>query len=606
MIFLLVIACEIALAAEPKRVMLLHSLGREFRPWNVYANTIRTELGLQSPWALDVIEHSLITARFRDDDSENAFVEYLRALYAKHPLNLIICLGAPAVDFVQRHRHELFASTPMLFTSVAERRIRRSSLTENDTVVALTQDFPAIIENILRVLPDTKTVAVVTGNSSLERLWLEVLRKEFAPFTDRLSFIWYNDRSFEDILKHAAALPPHSAIFWHQMNVDAAGVVHGGDKALPALHAVASAPIFSFTDAFFGNEVVGGPMNSVAEGSRLAVAAALRILHGEKAGDIKIPPIGFATPKFDWRLMQRWGISESSLPPGSEIYFREPSVWAHYRPQIIAILAIIILQGALISWLINEHRRRSLAEIRSRNAKTELANMNRLATAGQLSASIAHEVNQPITGVVLMADAALRRMAAEKPDMEAIRDSLTDIVEAGHRAGEIVQSVRAMFDKDPRAKVPINLNNLINTVLVMLRVDLQTDGVSVETQLDEQLPTVKGDAVQLQQVILNLIVNAADAMRLVQPRVLKVQTKVAPSGRVHVSIEDTGTGISAPDRERIFNPLFTTKSQGMGMGLSICRSIIENHDGGIWVTAGAANKGTVFHFELPVAEKPGS
>jgi signal transduction histidine kinase len=390
------------------------------------------------------------------------------------------------------------------------------------------------------------------------------------------------------------------------MNVDAAGVVHGGDKALPALHAVASAPIFSFTDAFFGNEVVGGPMNSVAEGSRLAVAAALRILHGEKAGDIKIPPIGFATPKFDWRLMQRWGISESSLPPGSEIYFREPSVWAHYRPQIIAILAIIILRGALISWLINEHRRRSLAEIRSRNAMTELANMNRLATAGQLSASIAHEVNQPITGVVLMADAALRRMAAEKPDMEAIRDSLTDIVEAGHRAGEIVQSVRAMFDKDPRAKVPINLNNLINTVLVMLRVDLQTDGVSVETQLDEQLPTVKGDAVQLQQVILNLIVNAADAMRLVQPRVLKVQTKVAPSGRVHVSIEDTGTGISAPDRERIFNPLFTTKSQGMGMGLSICRSIIENHDGGIWVTAGAANKGTVFHFELPVAEKPGS
>jgi len=137
MIFLLVIACEIALAAEPKRVMLLHSLGREFRPWNVYANTIRTELGLQSPWALDVIEHSLITARFRDDDSENAFVEYLRALYAKHPLNLIICLGAPAVDFVQRHRHELFASTPMLFTSVAEPLIG---------IAGLVRDAPGIGE----------------------------------------------------------------------------------------------------------------------------------------------------------------------------------------------------------------------------------------------------------------------------------------------------------------------------------------------------------------------------------------------------------------------------------------------------------------------------
>ena len=303
--------------------MLLHSFGREFRPWNVYANTIRTELGLQSPWPVDVIEHSLITARFSDEDSEIAFVEYLRALYTKHPLDLIICLGAPAADFVQRHRQELFPFTPMLFTAVEQRRIQRSSLTENDTVVAIAQNFPAIIENILHVLPDTKTVAVVIGNSPLERLWLEVLRKEFAPFADRLSFIWYNDRSFADILKHAAALPPHSAIFWHQMNVDAAGVVHEGGKGLPTLYAVANAPIFSFTDAFFGGEVVGGPMNSVVEGSRLTVAVAIRILGGEKAGDIKIPPIGFATPKFDWREMQRWGISESRLPPGSEIYFRE-------------------------------------------------------------------------------------------------------------------------------------------------------------------------------------------------------------------------------------------------------------------------------------------
>jgi len=169
----------------------------------------------------------------------------------------------------------------------------------------------------------------------------------------------------------------------------------------------------------------------------------------------------------------------------------------------------------LISWLIYEHRRRSLAEVQSRNALAELAHMNRLETAGQLSASIAHEINQPITGMVLKASAALRWLAVEKPDMDRIRTILTDIVGAGERTGAIITGVRAMFTKDASAKVPLNLNNLITTVLALLRLDLQKDNVRVETQLDEQLPAVIGDAVQLQQVILNLVVSAADAMRAV-------------------------------------------------------------------------------------------
>ena len=402
-----------------------------------------------------------MTARSDDENPEDPFVEYLRALFAKRPLDLIVSIGAPAADFVQRHRQQLFATTPMVFTAVEQRRIQRSSLTENDTVVAIAQNFPAIIENILHVLPDTKTVAVVIGNSPNERFWLEVLRKEFAPFADRLSFIWYNDRSFADILKHAAALPPHSAIFWHQMNVDAAGVVHEGDKALPTLYAVANAPIFAFNDAFFGGEVVGGPMNSVVEGSRLTVAVAIRILGGEKAGDIKIPPIGFATPKFDWRQMQRWGISESSLPPGSEIHFREPTVWERYREQILVILAVLLIQAALIGWLIYEHRRRHLAEVQSRNAMAELTYMNRMAAAGELSASIAHEINQPLTGIATRASAALRWLARETPNLEKARAALEQIVAAGHRAADIVTSVRAMFKKDTSERLPVDVNRLI-------------------------------------------------------------------------------------------------------------------------------------------------
>ena len=176
---------------------------------------------------------------------------------------------------------------------------------------------------------------------------------------------------------------------------------------------------------------------------------------------------------------------------------------------------------------------------------------------------------------------------------------------AGQRAGEIVTSVRAMFKKEESAKATINLNNLVNTVLALLRVDLQKDDVRVETRLDDQLPAVIGDPVQLQQVILNLIVNAADAMRGVERRLLKIETSRTPSGMVRVSIEDTGPGVRDADRDRIFEPLFTTKGSGMGMGLSICRSIIENHGGTISVAAGV-ERGTIFCFELPTAAQTAS
>ncbi len=316
--------------------MLLHSFGRDFKPWSEYAKAIRAELDRQSPWALDIIEYSLVTARFSDENPEVPFVEYLRALFAKHPLDLIVSIGAPAAAFVQRHRQQLFAATPMVFTGVDQRRVQYSSLTANDSVVAVRINYFAAIENILQVLPDTKRVTVVLGTSPIEKFWREEMERELQPLTGRIAFTWTNDLSFAEILKHAATLPPQSAIFWAQMAVDAAGVVHEGDAVLTRLHAVASAPIFSYNDAFFGRELVGGPLLSVTEGGRQTASVALRILGGEKAGDIKIPPIEFATPKFDWREMQRWGISESRLPPGSEILFREPTAWQQYRLQIVS------------------------------------------------------------------------------------------------------------------------------------------------------------------------------------------------------------------------------------------------------------------------------
>jgi len=172
-------------------------------------------------------------------------------------------------------------------------------------------------------------------------------------------------------------------------------------------------------------------------------------------------------------------------------------------------------------------------------------------------------------------------------------------VAASHRASDIVTSVRAMFKKDAPEKVSTDINQLILTVLSIVRVELQEHSVELQTELSEHLPIVQGDEVQLRQVVLNLVMNGIEAMHSVQPRVLKVKSDRTQPNTVRVSIEDTGTGIDSSNLDRIFNPLFTTKATGMGMGLSICQTIIENHGGRIWVSP-AINRGSVFQFELPV------
>jgi C4-dicarboxylate-specific signal transduction histidine kinase len=337
-------------------------------------------------------------------------------------------------------------------------------------------------------------------------------------------------------------------------------------------------------------------MQSVENVSRQTAAVAIRILSGEKSSDIKTPPIGFATPKFDWRQMQRWGVRESRLPPGSEIYFREPSPWQLYRWQIIAAAATMLLQAALIGWLIYEHRRRHIAEVQSRSSMAELTYMNRVASAGLLSASLAHEVNQPLAGIVLKANAALHWLVAENTG--EVRKALTQIAEAGHRAAGIITNVKAMFSKDTQEKSAVSINELIRAVLGLVHIDLRRHRVETQISLDSQLPPVLGNEIQLQKVILNLVMNAIEAMRSTEPRLLSIKSKVNQHGSVHVSIEDTGSGIEPSNMDHLFKPLFTTKERGMGMGLSICQSIIESHGGKIWV-ASVAPRGSAFQFELP-------
>ena len=386
-------------------------------------------------------------------------------------------------------------------------------------------NYLSAFENILQVLPDTKDVMVVLGTSPNEKFWKEAIGKELEPLANRIKLSWTDELSFEELLKRASALPPHTAIFWGNMIVDAAGVVHESDLPLERLHAVANAPIFSYNQAYFGSAIVGGPLLSPADIGREVAAVAIRILGGEGPSE-RTPVVQFASPIFDWRQMQRWGISEKKLPPGSEILFRRPTPWEQYKTQILAITGAISVQALLIAWLIHERQYRRRAERTARETFSELAQVNRIETAGELSATIAHEINQPITGMVTNANAAMRWLSRETPDIGNARDAMAKIVKAGHHAGDVVTGIRSLFKKDTQEKIPTEVNKLIRTVLALVYMDLRKHSIECQVTLSEQLPPAMGNEVQLQQVILNLVMNAIDSMKSAEPRVMSIKSEI--------------------------------------------------------------------------------
>jgi PAS domain S-box-containing protein len=240
------------------------------------------------------------------------------------------------------------------------------------------------------------------------------------------------------------------------------------------------------------------------------------------------------------------------------------------------------------------------SEQRYRKAQLELAHANRVATTGQLTASITHEVNQPITAAVTYALAARRWLSAEPPNFHEVDDALSLIVKEGNRAGEVVGRIRALIKKAPARKDAVEINDAILEVIALTRTEVANNSVSVRTRLAEGLPRVQGDRVQLQQVLLNLIINAIEAMREIgeKERELLISSRNEPDG-VSVEVRDSGPGFAPADLDRVFEAFYTTKPGGLGLGLSICRSIIEAHNGRLWASPNVP-RGAVFRFIAPV------
>jgi signal transduction histidine kinase len=588
-------------AAESKRVLLLHSFGPQFVPWVFMAAEFREQLFKQSTDKIDLYEASLEGARFLQTEKEGPTVDYLANLFKARKLDLIVTIGAPATFFVQKYREQFFPSTPLVIGGPEQRAIDYSKLTSNEAPVAVTLNFKGWIENILQVLPDTTHIAWAVGASPLERFWTEEFRRVSQSFPDTISFEYFNDLRFEEMLERVSKLPPHSAIFFVDLRIDGAGVPLDRDSVLPRLRAVTNAPIFSYVENYLGQGIVGGPMMSTAEVGRRMAEAAVRILKGEVPGDLKIPPLASAVPQYDWRELQRWNIREDRLPAASVVRFREPTVWQQYRSQVALVVGLILLQGALISGLLFERRRRVHAEIQARTRSAELAHINRFSTAGELTATIAHELNQPLGAILTNIETAELMVKSPAPDLHEIGEILADIRRDDVRASEVIGRLRSMLKKAPFELQNFDLNDIARETMRLLSALAIAREVDLTSFITPTPLPIKGDEIQLQQVIVNLIVNAMDAMSdmpSAERRIKVATTRDGPTACLFVS--DVGPGIRLDQLKQVFESFFTTKPQGIGMGLSIARTIVEAHGGQLSVE-NEPGRGATFCIRLALA-----
>jgi signal transduction histidine kinase len=590
----------------PKQVLMLQSLHRGNLVLDQFIGDFRVQVDERVGESVNVVPMVVGPTGFVGAPNQAA-VDYIRSLYAdRPPPDLVMSVGGPAAAFVRQYRRQLFPEAPLLFASVDERYLRNTPLTDNETAVAVVNDFPRLIDDILQVLPETKQVFMIVGSGSLGQFWRRVLEGEFTRFRDRLTFIWSDDLSLTDILGRVASLPSHSAIVYLTFGTDALGGAYADEQVLASLHAAAKAPMFGAFTPLFGHGIVGGSLMSISGLARKTADVASQILKGAPPSTLRTQAQSPGEPTFDWRELERWGIPESRLPGGSVVQFRSPSLWAEYKRVVLAAVAALIFQSLLIAWLLYERRARQRAEIDSRRNLTLAADADRRQTIAALTSSIAHELKQPLSSILHNAQAL--QIAAERtasPPGPAA-EILADIKAEAVLAAQIIDRHRIWLRTRQIQKTSVDIHSVISDSLAVVAHDLAIR--QIETRLDSSSSAciVSGDPVLLVQVLVNLLRNAVDALAETPPgsRRITIGSKVNTAD-VEVSVHDTGAGLSAELLDNLFSPFVTTKPHGLGIGLAITQGIVQAHDGTI-TAQNNPDAGATFTVVLPRHATPRS
>ena len=543
--------------------------------------------------------------RFSGELYVRAVTAFLRDKYAARPPDVLVVASDEALAFLLDHRAELFPRVPVVHVAVPRSFLRSLPPLPADLVgVPIEYDFADTLDQALRWHPRVRRLVVVTGASPWDRAWEARLRDEVTRFQDRVTPEFLAGLPTSAVLDRLGALGGDAVVFTPGYFEDGAG--HQFVPREAARLMAAAAPVYGPFDTFIGTGIVGGSMPSFAAMGRQAGEIANALLAGVAPAALRLPEIMLTTVNVDWRQVRRWGIDANAIPGDAIVRFKAPTFLEAHRTELIVAAAVFLLQAGLIVGLLVERRHRRLANLAVQQLRFELAHAARLAVAGELTGAIAHEINQPLGAILSNADTADLLLASGADRRDALREILADIRRDDLRASTVIQRLRALLAKQPVERQPFDLNGAVREMESVLRPEARRRGVALDVQSAATAAPLVGDRVQIQQVLLNLVLNALEAVNgLPEARRTVAVSVERDAGHVILVVRDRGHGIAPEHLPKLFDSFFSTKRQGMGLGLSIARTLVEANGGHIWAEPGSG-EGAVFRAEWPAAGGAGS
>jgi len=599
------LAQETPIPPEPKQIVAISAF-KEGLPFIYHLEeSLRKNLAGDSsyPIKLDVIHADRI--RY----PEKAYFAKIFALnqykYSKKKVDLVLTMGEILPELMlESGRELLFGNVPMVMVTTQQEAVSLNKGLQSNTVfIEWGFDFEKTAILIHDIFPQTKNIYIISGTSAtdkaMQKLALEAYDTLEAPFTAH----YLDDFSTKDLLLKVTQLPENSAILFLSFFRDINGEFFIPRDMVEKISARANAPTFGIVDLYLGQGIIGGNLlSAVAQGKRFAELSR-DILKGNPLSDLDFKEKGNQL-LFDWRQLKRWAIDESKLPAGSIVRYREFSTWDEHKREIVGSIVIIVSQTFALFVMIIQRRRRRLAEEESQRLRDERAHIARVLAMGEIAASLAHELNQPLSAIRTYAQAAQRFLDKDPAEPDEVSKALAGIIAGNRRAEEVITRIRMALKKEPVKQSCLDIKNIIQEVIVLLRRKADEEHTFLRLDFAKDLPPITGDRIQLQQVLFNLIINGIEAMKEQESssHEIVIHASKEDSETVLISVRDSGIGINKKDIEKMFDAFHTTKANGMGMGLAISRSIVEDH-GGRLLAAPNPDKGTTFSFTVPICTR---